>query len=240
MPTAIRAPAEAELLTLWERGRVCHPIDRSLLLCAWTRPDLPAGEIADLPLGTVNNALLRLRKACFGNRIDTYADCEQCGQRLEVALDAGQLMASVGEVDAPSEFTLRGFRFRMPAGRDLAAIAGDRDPDAAALTLLERCCLDRPQAPTVELAELLAEVEARLEELDPAADLNLDVACASCGHRWTPSLDLGALLWDEIDAYAQRLFAEVHHLARAYGWTEPEILALSPGRRATYLDMVGA
>jgi hypothetical protein len=146
----------------------------------------------------------------------------------------------VGEVDAPSEFTLRGFRFRMPAGRDLAAIAGDRDPDAAALTLLERCCLDRSEIPTVELAELLVEVEARLEELDPAADLNLDVACASCGHRWTPSLDLGALLWDEIDAYAQRLFAEVHHLARAYGWTEPEILALSPGRRATYLDMVGA
>jgi hypothetical protein len=240
MPTAIRAPAEAELLTLWERGRVCHPIDRSLLLCAWTRPDLPTGEIADLPLGTINNALLHLRKVCFGNRIDTYADCERCGQRLEVALDAGQLMASMGKVGAPREFSLRGFRFRMPASRDLAAIAGDRDPDAAALKLLERCCVERPETSMAELAELLAEVEARLEELDPAADLNLDVACASCGHRWMPSLDLGALLWDEIDAYAQRLFAEVHHLARTYGWTEPEILALSPGRRATYLEMVGA
>jgi len=211
-----------------------------LLLCAWTRPDLPAGEIADLPLGAVNNALLRLREACFGDRIVTYADCERCGQRLEVALDAGQLMASVGEAEAPREFSLRGFRFRVPASRDLAAIAGDRDPDAAALTLLERCCLERPQASTAELTELLTEVEERLEELDPAADLNLDVTCESCGHRWMPSLDLGALLWDEIDAYVRRLFAEVHHLAKAYGWTEPEILALSPGRRATYLEMVGA
>lgn len=240
MPTAIHAPTEAELLTLWERGRVCHPIDRSVLLCAWTRPGLPAGAVADLPLGAVNSALLRLRKVCFGARIDTYVDCERCGQRLEVALDAGQLMAGMGESDTPREFSLRGFRFRMPVSRDLAAIAGHRDPDAAALTLLERCCVERPQTPTAELAELLTEVETRLEELDPSADLNLDMTCESCGHRWTPSLDLGALLWDEIDAYARRLFAEVHRLAGAYGWTEPEILALSPGRRATYLDMVGA
>ncbi len=240
MPAAIRAPAEAELLALWERGRARHPIDRSLLLCARARPDLPPGQIAELPLGTINEALLRLREACFGARIDTYVDCERCGQRLEIALDAGQLITSAEKSDKPREFSHRGFRFRLPVGRDLAAIADDRDPHAAALKLLERCCIERPRSEAPELAELLADVETELEALDPAADLNLDVACASCGHRWTPSLDLGALLWDEIDAYARRLFAEVHHLARAYGWTESEILALSPGRRATYLEMVHA
>jgi hypothetical protein len=39
--------------------------------------------------------------------------------------------------------------------------------------------------------------------------------------------------------HARSLLAEVHSLARAYGWTESEILALSPQRRSTYLEMVG-
>jgi hypothetical protein len=43
-----------------------------------------------------------------------------------------------------------------------------------------------------------------------------------------------------MDARARALLAEVHSLARAYGWTEPEILALSPQRRAAYLEMAGA
>jgi hypothetical protein len=31
----------------------------------------------------------------------------------------------------------------------------------------------------------------------------------------------------------------VHTLAAAYGWTEPEVLALSEPRRAAYLRLVG-
>jgi hypothetical protein len=53
------------------------------------------------------------------------------------------------------------------------------------------------------------------------------------------ALDPGALLWDDVQAYARGVLGQVHSLARAYGWTESEVLSLSPRRRAAYLEMTG-
>ena len=39
---------------------------------------------------------------------------------------------------------------------------------------------------------------------------------------------------------AERLFLDIDALARAYGWTEREILNLPPARRAAYLQIVTA
>lgn len=61
----MRVPGEADILALWERGLARHSIDRALLLCAWTRPDLPASSLPDLPLGTINKALLRSTRNMF-------------------------------------------------------------------------------------------------------------------------------------------------------------------------------
>jgi hypothetical protein len=66
------------------------------------------------------------------------------------------------------------------------------------------------------------------------------VRCEACGHEGSAQLDAGELLWDEIDARAHALLGEVHQLARAYGWTESEILGLSAARRAAYLSMAVA
>lgn len=236
----MRVPSESDMLALWEYGLSRHPIDRALLFCAWARPELPPSRLPELPLGALNEALLRLREACFGPRIDAHVDCERCGERLELSLDTGQLLTPAREGDARAELDVAGFRFRAPCSRDLASISQDRDTEAAALKLLEHCRADRADSPLTEDAGLLAEIEAGLEALDPLADIGLALACEDCGHRWVAGLDIGALLWDEIEACARALFAEVHSLAKAYGWTEPEILALSPRRRAAYLDMVGA
>jgi hypothetical protein len=58
-------------------------------------------------------------------------------------------------------------------------------------------------------------------------------------HEWVDlaSVDTGDPERD-VDAHARKLVGEVDALARVYGWTEPQILALSPQRRATYLAMV--
>jgi len=240
----MRAPSETELLALWESGLVRHSIDRALLLCAWARPELPPTPLADLPLGTINAALLRLRATCFGPRIDAYTDCEACGERLALPLDVGQLLAGAGTGDAQAGIEIGGLHFRAATSRDLAAVADGRDPQSAALRLLQRCCVEYTDAPAPMVADLLpdliGEVEAGLEALDPAADFGLAVTCDACGHAWVAGLDIGTLLWDEIAARARALLLEIHGLARAYGWSEPEILALSPQRRAAYLGLVGA
>jgi hypothetical protein len=241
----MQVPSEAQLLALWEQGLRRHPVDRALLLCAWARPEVPGDRLAELPLGALNAALLRMRRACFGPRIDCYVDCPRCGERLGLELDAGDLLAGAAETDFRADLELRGLRFRVPCSRDLAAVAGmakgaARDAEVAAHRLLELCCLEARQVASGQLVEILAEVETGLAALDPAADLSLALVCEACGHRWAADFDIGALLWEEIEARARALLAEIHGLARAYGWTEPEILALSPERRATYLELAGA
>lgn len=230
----------ADLVALWETGTPRHPLDRALLLASHARPDLPPEEVADLPLGALNEALLHLRAHLFGRRLEVWLDCPRCGERLEMGLDTDTLLGAAADADAHSELTLAGFRFRAPSTRDLAAVARERDAETATLRLLERCCVARPEAESEVLENLLDAADAGLEALDPMAEFTLDVACAVCGHAWNVPLDIGVLLWEEVAARARGLLSEVHQLARAYGWSEAEILALSEQRRAAYLDLAGA
>lgn len=235
----MRVLGSSDLLALWERGAARHALDRSALLAAFARPDLAPETIAELPLGELTSSLLRLREASFGARFRSHVDCERCGQRLELTLDVRSLLQPVpnGEVSA-GEIDVGALRVRAPSLLDLAAVANEPDTERAARRLLERCTIEG-DASALSGAEL-HEVEDRLEDLDPNADLAFLVHCASCGHDSTAQLDAGVLLWDEIEAHARALLGEVHLLARAYGWSEGEILALSAARRAAYLAMVDA
>ncbi len=237
-PDPMRQPSETDLLNLWEQGQVRHPIDRALLLCAWARPDIAADRFASLPIGVVNVGLLKMRAALFGRRVELQVACEHCGELLVIPLDLTELTAGASEQDSGVEIEIDGFRFRLPASRDLAAIAYHLDAEAAALRLLDACCVARPDgdaAPT----EVMAWAEDQFETADPLADPRLDVACSACGRHMNAVLDPGVLLWDDVQAYARGVLAQVHTLACAYGWTEREVLSLSPSRRAAYLEMTG-
>ena len=232
----------SDLLALWEHGRGRHAIDRALLLFAAACPELPADSLADFPLGQRNAALLRLRQSTFGPEIPAYVDCPACTERMELALQLAMFLPSEKEEAlADGQFEADGFRFRLPTSRDLAAMLGHADADSAAAHLLERCCVARQNdASAPSLHDLLEKIEARLEALDPSANIELSVVCASCQHAWAAPFDIAAVLWDEIEARARALLAAVHALARAYGWSERDVLALSEQRRSAYLDMVTA
>ncbi|MEO8136740.1 MAG: hypothetical protein ABI831_22545 [Betaproteobacteria bacterium] len=240
----MRSLGPADVLALWERGVNRHPLDRSALLCAWARPELSADSVADLPLGSVTVALLQLRAASFGARIEGHVDCERCGERLALSLRVSELLQPMAGGDERPDADVAGLHVRTPCLRDLAAVAGVADAGRAARQLLARCAATADGPASDAVAALpdaaMREVETALEALDPNADLALAVCCAACGHSGSAQLDAGTLLWDEIDARARTLLGEVHSLARAYGWTEAEILALGTARRATYLAMVGA
>jgi hypothetical protein len=236
----MRPLTASDVVALWEHGAHLHALDRSALLCARARPELPAHTIGDLSLGTVTASLLHLREATFGARIQCHVDCERCGVRLELALLSTELLQPTPE--NLSEIDVLGLRVRAPCLRDLAAVANESDVNRAAQQLFARCIMRSaidPGAIEVDALpdEALREVEDALEALDPNADLALDVHCAACGHCGTAQLDAGELLWDEIDAHARASLYEVHVLARAYGWTEAEILGLGAARRAGYLAM---
>jgi hypothetical protein len=77
-----------------------------------------------------------------------------------------------------------------------------------------------------------------MERVPPAGAVDLVVHCPACELSATLPLDIGALLWAEIQERAAGLVRDVHVLASSYGWTEADVLALSPDRRASYLVLV--
>ena len=77
-----------------------------------------------------------------------------------------------------------------------------------------------------------------MAERDPMAEIQIQLACPACTQHWPLILDIASFVWTEIATQAKRLLAEVHILARAYGWREADILAMSDRRRRHYLDMV--
>jgi hypothetical protein len=86
----------------------------------------------------------------------------------------------------------------------------------------------------------IAKIEQRMAEADSGATIELAISCDRCGHGWSVLFDIAHYVWEEIEAHAKRLLREVHALARAYAWSEHEILAMTDSRRALYLEMVGA
>ena len=62
-------------------------------------------------------------------------------------------------------------------------------------------------------------------------------SCVLRGEQFVADLDLASFVWAEVRARAQRLLRDVDVLARAYGWTEPEVLELTDRRREAYLAL---
>jgi hypothetical protein len=68
--------------------------------------------------------------------------------------------------------------------------------------------------------------------------VRIALACPACGRRWESVFDILEFFWSEIGVWAERTLSEVHLLASAYGWREPDVLALSARRRQAYLRRV--
>lgn len=219
----------ARLLTLWEQGAARHPLDRALLLFAQAAPELPIEHLADRPLGECHAALMRLRWRSFGSRMPLWLDCPACNERMEFELEADQLPPMRQPSDSVE---VAGQHFRCPTTRDLARIAGNVDMESAAQQLLQGCAED-DDAPMAR-----EQIEAALEDADPWADLSLAFQCPACGRDGEAGFDVAGYLWEEVEVSARQLLNDIHLIALVYGWSETEILALSPARRSAYLAKV--
>lgn len=230
----MHVPLGERLLDVWERGALRHPLDRGLLLLSMARPDDALDSLADVSIGERDRALLALRSALFGATLEAVVDCPACGTRLELAIDADELRS----VPGPAEVEVRGIRVRPPSSRDLAAALLEPDDASAERCLAQRCLIAGSHGAAVLDTDELSEVQVALATADGASDIELELACESCGHRWSEPFDIAGYLWKEIESRAQALLREVDALARAYGWSEREILSLSDARRRSYLTLV--
>lgn len=225
---------ECQVLALWEAtvGR-----DR------WQRDDALLGIAAPAPrgLGARNLGLLSVRNTIFNRQWSLRSACPVCATECEFTVDCVSLAEQLGgqpiERSATIEWQGRSLLARAPTIDDLIAI-GETDSADAARALLARC-LEGAEDLVID-GPAVEGLERHLEALDPAATITFKLRCVGCTHEWSSLLDVGEALSAELQRAAERTLTEVDALARAYGWTEAEVLQLSPVRRAAYLQLVEA
>jgi hypothetical protein len=225
--------SSADILRLFEEGHGLHAVDRALLLLARSAPERSHEELVALAIGQRDAALLELRAALFGDRLEAWAVCPTCGERVEIELACGDLFAEVPE-SGPRQVRIGAaeLTIRAPDSRDLAAIATSPGVARAHAILFERCVTGATESLSVE--ERAAVADAILTT-DPHAETLLSLACPSCDRAWELVFDIVSFLWNELAAEAQRVLRDIDVLARTYGWSEAEILGLSEMRRNLYV-----
>ena len=244
----MRALTPGELLDVWESGMSRPATERALLLLAAMRPDTTWRALAELSIGQRDAALLKLRDGLWGSRMLAITPCPACKERLEIALDTSQLLTQTQpERDGVLRFSSEGYemRVRLPNSQDAIDASAQGGLEAWQTVMLERCILAANHGETAVQAsdlpvEVVAELDLYLAKADPLADIQLELICPSCAHRWQSTFDIASFLWTELEAWAWRMLADVHTLAAAYGWAERDIVNLGAARRQFYLEMVGA
>jgi hypothetical protein len=236
------------VLEAWEAAAGRPPFASTLALLAVVHPDRSVRELAALPVGRRDALLLDLHAAAFGPRLSGQARCDTCHEALavDIAIETVRCRPPAdddGTAWTPVRHGDDELAFRCPDSDDLAAATEvDDDARSARTRLLERTVRatwrGRPiSVDEVDPAAIAAVVEA-MAVRDPQADVVLALVCPACGATTAVVLDVAALVWRRVETWARRVLTEVDVLARAYGWEERSVLALSEPRRQAYLELV--
>ena len=241
-------PEAATLLHAWERGAAQGPTIRGLLLLGAASPGATPAALAATGIGARDARLLELREALFGAELECIASCPHCEERVEISFPTRGIRATHHDGDEPLRTAAHGYQveFRLPSSADLLAREEMSDASAAECALLARCvlqassadgeCCDAGTLPT----QVIEAIDRRMGELDSQAQIELDLSCPMCMRQARATFDIVTHLWSELETWARAQLREVHTIAASYGWSEAQILALSPARRRAYLQLLGA
>lgn len=236
------------LLDAWELGLLDHPLNRMLRLLAVVYPEWTPEQWKEVPIGQRDRCLLNVRELLFGPNLSCVTACPNCSEQLEIGLNTVQLRGPASESfnSGTHSITIEDceMEFRLPNTSDLLSITNRSDKTPARRMLFERCVLQaKRNGVPVQAGDIpdnvLNATANRMSEIDPQADVQIALTCPACSHQWSAPFDIASYLWTEVNSWALRILSEVHRLASAYGWSEVDILTLSPVRRQLYLEMIG-
>lgn len=241
----MRAVGSKELLDIWEQTTHLGLIQRSLHLLAAIY-QVQVESVAALSIGDRDLRLLLFRERIFGTQLKSIAHCSACGGKAEWEMQTETL-----RLQSPATTPNAGFhwqdgdlsvRYRLPDSADL--LRAMRTPDEAEpIRFISACIQDVTQKGIEASSDTVTEMQLRalaehMSARDPQADIRMELKCPDCSRIWSAPFDIMRYLWTEIDSWAYRLIGDIALLARAFGWNETEVLALSPGRRRLYLDLI--
>ena len=239
--------SEHDLLNIWERGLGLHPIDQALVMLDIADTNERSKELMNLSIGQRDMLLMKLRQLTMGSHAAGKSQCPHCNEQVEFDIDLAEL-SRAHAMDAPArEFTFeeKGYRLfgKVPDSLDIAAAAQCNDELSARYILLQRCILKAEyEGDNITWDEVPEDIIFSFSEetlrTDPMAEVQFSVSCPTCSYQWPEVFDIVSYFWSEISDYVKRLLRDVHLLARVYGWSEADILAMSPNRRRIYMEMI--
>lgn len=227
------------LLSLWEQALPLGAAAREALLAR------AAASAAPPTVGAQRLRLLERLDAELGRRVSLRSRCPACGEEAAFEVDLRELTARLTADDGRAHSLSHGgweIAFRLPAPEDMIDAAS---PDDFVQHLLA-CCVQQAsfdgqaQGAGALPRDVLAALSDAMDTLDPAASIGFELDCPACGHAWSAPFDPAGALWSQLQGDAERLLVDIDTLAQRHGWTEGEILALSPARRHAYLQLARA
>ncbi len=238
-----------DMLKVWEQGLNQPLLQRALILLVAASPELKPDAAAELSIDQRDERLFQLRERLFGTMLVNTATCTECSERVEWENRTTDVrVPSLHGESVANEFELKTDKyivhFRLPNSYDLANVIHNEDRDEAIKSLLKRCILKAECAGVDQAVDQLPDhviqsLNERIEALDQQAEIHIRLCCPECSHSWEVQFDIASFLWTELNDWSERMLQTVHKLAVGYGWSEREILNLSPIRRQLYLGMLG-
>jgi hypothetical protein len=204
----------------------------------------------NLPLSARIARLLRILEltTAEGN-LTVHQTCADpaCRQIFEFALPLEPLQRQAQEsaaVDNVVRFPRENsapFALRLPTGRDQASWRREHhENQAAALNAIVRSlAIEPPDLPALS-PEQLQPIAAAMGAADPLVAFRVHTACPHCRRTGEFDVDLEGIALRELERFRRAVLVDVHVLASQYGWSEAEVLAIPPRRRADYRNLIAA
>jgi hypothetical protein len=244
---------------LLSKGKDYLPVQRvtALLTRCLTRlsplMEVNREAVASLTVGDREALLLQLRRLMTGDRMPCIVTCPNagCGEKMDLDLSIKDLLLppyNHAQANYRKNCTVNGssfeFHFRLPTGADQEAVAelGYNAPMGAVKSLMRRCIIrSNPNCQKAENElpdQVFSELSGYMADLDPQAELALNLKCPYCRKAFSTVLDMTTFFFEEMAGRNQSLYREVHLLALHYHWSEADILAMTADKRRRYLELL--
>ncbi|HSI71291.1 MAG TPA: hypothetical protein VK941_13730 [Gillisia sp.] len=229
---------EQTILNAWDLCQEASYWNKGLILASLYLPEFKESEVAQWSIEKRDIVLLHLRKVLFGNKFTNVCSCPECGEMLEweffyESLDLPALDDVPDNISISLKSSERSPKLRLPTTVDMLTENED---------LVIQNCLHWPADTKLFTGDkanaLRSRIFKKFDEVCVFSNLSFQLTCVNCSTRWESLFDILSYLWKEIDLWAQNFLNHVFILAKAFGWTEEEILNLSPNRRNHYLKLL--
>ena len=189
-------------------------------------------RVETLTVSDADRMLAAVYSDLYGDQVDCRVTCRACGHPYQFALSLTEL---TGAQDA-----------ERPAPEPDGAWTLPDDRRVRAPTVADMASTPEPKA---LLAQLLLEgapeddeggLEAFLERAAPLLSIDLETPCPHCGNPETARFDLAHYLATRLAGERGFLVRETHLIAKTYGWSLSEILALTREDRRAYASLIEA